>query len=684
MRSVNRSGYSPLDKPTPGFSGGLVAFLAVIAAGFLAWAIITTVVMTRRVDPPGHFMCGSAVATDGDLCYDFIVLGCGSAGSALSRRLSDNPTQSVLCIEEGPDYAGWDPRVLEIPYGLFAYGNNPIVFPELYYEIPGKGEPGIGNTQHLYTSGRTLGGGGSENYMVMMRGDDEYWDNFDASVGSPGTFSASSIHTEFQNIEYFNDRGHFVSNPTRGRGQNPGQTVKIDTIPHGSIVGTDQEQMANLLGQAWGIPVHSDQSYNSPGITFGSFPYTEWLLNFNSSIPEQRWTSRSAFLGPNVMDQTTYTGIYPRQLKVLLNSSISNLIFTGSQFNGVHFGGDRKAYARKEVIVTAGIHTAAILQRSGIGSSSVLQGAGITPLLINENIGTKMGTDIEVAVLALWPNVSGTPVDVDNTLENFAFATTEDPFGIPGQRAFVNLLAPLAPGFVFLGMDKYNSKPIGQATVVSGDPNQQPLFVSNQLTDSDDLLSLRTAVRNLMWGIFNADPGFFPLNIDNATLADDDALNAWIRANAVLTNHYENQCPMGTNSSNSVLDNRFRVWNTRGLRVCDLQSYATKLAMHPSLSTMMMGNLCGRLILEDHGLLVPPLAKKTLKKRTVTRSPQRINKMVPFPRAKRDLWTDYLAKIEIIREKFPPQRAKQMIQSIMRTSDFMQLCEQNPLDCARI
>ena len=315
------------------------------------------------------------------------------------------------------------------------------------------------------------------------------------------------------------------------------------------------------------------------------------------------------------MNQNTYSGVYPRQLQILLNSSVSHLIFTGTQFNGVQFTGadqlTRRAFARKEMITTLGMQSAPFLQRSGIGPSSILQQAGITPLLINENIGTSMGTDIFANIVGIWPNVTGIPTDSDVSIENFAFAFTEDPtpLGVPGQRAFVTYGAALGPAFALISVGTYDTKRLGQSTVASNNPLQKPLYVSNQLSDSDSLLSFRTALRSIMWGIFDTDPSFVPINIDNATLADDIALNAWIVANIVVANHYENQCPMGTSATNSVLDNRFRVWNTQGLRVCDLQSFGTKLAMHPSLSSMMIGNLCGRLILEDHGLLAPPLTK---------------------------------------------------------------------------
>ena len=95
--------------------------------------------------------------------FDYVIVGGGSAGCCLAGRLSEDQGRSVCLIEAGPPNN--DPRI-KIPLALIALIGNPR-FDWCYESAP-----------HLHSvtlhvrvpRGKTLGGSGSINSMLYIRG----------------------------------------------------------------------------------------------------------------------------------------------------------------------------------------------------------------------------------------------------------------------------------------------------------------------------------------------------------------------------------------------------------------------------------------------------------------------------------------------------------------------------------
>jgi choline dehydrogenase len=524
----------------------------------------------------------------------------------------------------------------------------------------------------------------------MFRGSDQYWDNFDAAVGSPGTFTAAAVHSTYQEFEWLNDHGRYASTPTRGNGQTPGQTWKLDVFPRNNITGYDEERMGLLMSGALGLPMYTDQSYNNPGYTYGVFPYMEFFWDFNTSNPELRWTSRAAFAGPEVMNQETYIGNYPRRLSMFLNSTVFKLlhapgpVFTGVQFRG-RDGVVRNAYAAKEVIISAGVNTAALMLRSGIGPASVLQSAGVTPVLVNNNLGQKMYSHVGTSVVAVWNNITG--INPDGTpVVPFCATVAADttPSAVPGQRGFELNNIAFAPGLMLIGFGKMHQLSYGSSEIYTGDPLQLQKMITNVLTDPADLTSYRKIIRDVVWGINNENPGIFIVSIDNTTLNSDALLDEWLSQNAFPLNHYFMNTNMGTDPATSVLNNRFQVWNARNLRVCDTQAYATLVDVHPSYNAALLGQICGKMVLEDHGSpaakAAHPVHRKPANKRKASpTSPQKRDIVAPsehnfMTRDDATLWGEYQHAIQQIELKFTASQRDQLLSAIRKTSEYVRLC----------
>ncbi|MFP4635382.1 MAG: GMC family oxidoreductase N-terminal domain-containing protein, partial [Nitriliruptoraceae bacterium] len=96
--------------------------------------------------------------------YDYVIVGGGSAGSALANRLSADPDTEVLVLEAGrPDHR-WDvfihmPAALPFPIGSRFY--------DWCYES--EPEPNMHGRRVFHGRGKVLGGSSSINGMIFQR-----------------------------------------------------------------------------------------------------------------------------------------------------------------------------------------------------------------------------------------------------------------------------------------------------------------------------------------------------------------------------------------------------------------------------------------------------------------------------------------------------------------------------------
>ena len=101
-------------------------------------------------------------------------------------------------------------------------------------------------------------------------------------------------------------------------------------------------------------------------------------------------------------------------LTVLAEHKVANVIFDSSMTaTGVVFGtntsGSWNVYASKEVILSAGaLASAPILERSGVGNATILEAAGVTPLVnlpgVGANLVDQPGTETSALISSAYAN----------------------------------------------------------------------------------------------------------------------------------------------------------------------------------------------------------------------------------------------------------------------------------------
>ncbi|MGH3423948.1 MAG: GMC family oxidoreductase N-terminal domain-containing protein, partial [Nocardioidaceae bacterium] len=110
--------------------------------------------------------------------WDFVIVGGGSAGSALANRLSADRSTSVLVLEAGRSDFKADP-LIHMPAALpYPIGNR---FYDWKYES--EPEPYMGGRRVYHARGKVLGGSSSINGMIFQRGNPMDFERWGADRG---------------------------------------------------------------------------------------------------------------------------------------------------------------------------------------------------------------------------------------------------------------------------------------------------------------------------------------------------------------------------------------------------------------------------------------------------------------------------------------------------------------------
>src|ERR1700750_2335856 len=135
---------------------------------------------------------GGLAAMD-QLTVDFIIVGAGSAGSALANRLTENGRFRVLLLEAG----GKTHRLSQVPISFARFINRPGVN-WLYASEP---QDNTGGRAIPVPRGRMLGGSSAINGMVWVRGQRQDYDHW-AQLGNRG-WRWPDVLALFQGIESY-------------------------------------------------------------------------------------------------------------------------------------------------------------------------------------------------------------------------------------------------------------------------------------------------------------------------------------------------------------------------------------------------------------------------------------------------------------------------------------------------
>ncbi|KAB2691177.1 MULTISPECIES: choline dehydrogenase [Brucella] len=530
---------------------------------------------------------------------DFVIIGSGSAGSAMAYRLSEDGRHSVIVIEfGGPDIGPLIqmPAALSFPMNMETYD----------WGFSTEPEPHIGGRSLVTPRGKVVGGSSSINGMVYVRGHARDYDHWSES-GARG-WSYADVLPYFKRME--NSHGgqegwRGTNGPLhvqRGRRDNPLFKAFVDA------------------GQQAGFEVTDD--YNGEKQE-GFGPMEQTIHN------GRRWSAANAYLKPALK----------RPNVKLVKGLARKIVMEGKRAVGVEIEAGRTfstIRARREVIIAASsINSPKLLMLSGIGPAAQLKEHGIEVVADRPGVGQNLQDHLEVYIqqectqpITLYSKLNlfskakigaewlffKTGDGATNHFESAAFVRSKAGVEYPDiQYHFLPVAirydgkaAAESHGFQ-AHVGPMRSKSRGSVTLRSANPREKPVIKFNYMSHEDDWADFRHCVR-LTREVFGQD-AFAPYRgaeiQPGANVQSDDEIDNFIREHVESAFHPCGTCKMGSvDDPMAVVDPECRVIGVDGLRVADSSIF-------PRITN---GNLNGPSIMtgekaSDHILGRTPLAR---------------------------------------------------------------------------
>lgn len=530
---------------------------------------------------------------------DFVIVGSGSAGSALTSRLSEDGKNTVIVLEYGGSDMG---PFIQMPAAL-AWPMSMKMYNWGYLSEP---EPNLNNRRITAPRGKVIGGSSSINGMVYVRGSAEDFDNWDAS-GATG-WSYADVLPYFkrqENSKGGQDGWRGTDGPLhvqRGPAKNPLVRAFVEAGRQAGFETTDDYNGEKQEG-------------------FGLMEQTIYK--------GRRWSAASAYLRPAMK----------RPNVELVRCFARRIVIENGRATGVEIerGGKIEIVkANRDVIVSASsFNSPKLLMLSGIGPAGHLREMGIEVKADRPGVGANLMDHMEFYFQQIstkpvslyswlpwfWQGVAGAQwmfgksgLGTSNQFESCAFVRSAPGVRQPDTQfhflpvaiSYDGRAAAKSHGFqVHVGYN--HSKSRGAVTLRSPDPMADPVIKFNYMSHEEDWIKFRHCVR-LTREIFSQkafDDFRGPEIQPGEKVQSDDEIDAFLREHLESAYHPCGTCKMGSKDDPmAVVDPDTKVIGVEGLRVADSSIF-------PRLT---YGNLNGPSIMTgekaaDHILGKPRLAR---------------------------------------------------------------------------
>jgi len=533
---------------------------------------------------------------DMELSADYVVVGAGSSGCVLARRLAESGA-SVVLVEAGRnDRSMWIRRpgliaVLHSVPGLkkrFDWG---------YYTTP---QSDALDRRIPQTRGKALGGSSSINGMVFVRGNRQNYDDW-AAQGCVG-WSYADVLPSFKRFESWEG----------GEDEFRGEDGPIRVTRARDVTAATWAFMG-ALNESAGVRQIADYNGESQeGVSILQQNAAEGL-RYGSSIAYLARTMPNL----NVVLGSLVTGIDIR------NGRASGITVTGKQ-------GPLRIRATREVVLSAGVFgSAQLLMLSGVGPAEHLKSLGIR-VAADLPVGDNLHDHLFVPMTYVMPSAvhhgsaayfaTGLTREVmrrgstwvsRSVFESLAFVRSSQavavpdiqihalPWGYPGpnQDAPIRHKVDPHPSLTLLATLIY-PKSRGTLRLASADPAAAPLIDPAYLADPDDTRLLLDAME-IVRGAMNSRMIAAEVRGETSPGPDyphRDDLAKEVPNRATTVYHAVGTCRMGVDER-AVVAPDLRVRGIEGLRVADASIMPSITGGNTNAPAFMIGEHAAQIIL---------------------------------------------------------------------------------------
>ena len=479
--------------------------------------------------------------------YDVIVVGGGSAGSVVAARMAEDPDTTVLLLEAGTDY----PDLASLPEDIQNGHTRTAEDERSEHNWALRGTITEEQGEIHVAQGKVIGGGGSINGQVFLRGIPQDFDDW-ASWGNE-EWSYTKVLPYFRKAETDLD-------------------IKDD------FHGTDGPlPISRKIGETWPViqsAFHTaclQNGFDTTDDMNGVEPTGVGVVPMNNQ-KGVRMSTAITHLAPmrHHLNLTIRGNVFAR--KIL----IENRQVTGVE---VESGGEVFTVESNKVVISAGaLKSPHILMLSGIGPKDQLDEYGIDVLQDTPGVGANLRnhpiSPISFRVkegIKLQPDASGVRIALRYTAKgsddsNDMMMTTSSLFSpftgemLPDRIGRISCVIELPAGAGFVRLN-------------SADPAVQPKFDYRYFSHPEDMRRMRDGIRlavKMLETDAYKDVSDGRVTPTEEILTDDDALDLWIRQTVGSARHVSGTCKIGPDSDPmAVVDQQCRVKGFQGLWIAD-------------------------------------------------------------------------------------------------------------------